>query len=252
MKRILLIFLGLVSAAATPIFGQVIPRSYELQCSFTNGSRLVLKQNYTWDAFAAMLPRDVTTTEYIDHQIRFIDKSGKKSDWLRQSGQFGGEIPKDLTGAQRVCSNVSMINDKFSYGVNYLDEKLLWKEAVNSWPDKFYLSKVSDQQPETVRDHLTTRQLSPSTVKTVVLGKRVIYEQALRDLSPLGERKDGNLTIAAVYQSESLDEGKTWSDPIVTTSAKIFELGKSLDAQSFVGFPYSFNGKRFNEQRPVK
>lgn len=252
MKKALLVILGLSSLVAVPIFGQTIPRSYELQCSFNDDSKLLLKQHYTWNALAAMLPADVTTTEYTNYQVRFINKNGKKSDWLKNSGSFGSGIPNDLIGAQMVCSNVSIIDNRVFYGINYLDEKMQWKESPSTWPSAFYLKIPAAEQPEAVRDQLNNRQLSPSSVESIVFGKRVIYEQSLVDMSPQGKRKDGNLNITAVYQSESSDEGKTWTAPIITTDAKIFELGKSLDAQSFVGLPYSFNGKKFNAQRPLK
>ena len=72
------------------------------------------------------------------------------------------------------------------------------------------------------------------------------------DISPQGKRGDGNLTITAVYQSQSKDGGKTWSNPVITTDVKIFELGKSPYAQTSAGFPYSYNGKRFDAQKPLK
>lgn len=56
-------------------------------------------------------------------------------------------------------------------------------------------------------------------------------------------RADGTHNIMAVYQSISTDAGKTWSEPIVTTHAEIFELGKSMEEQSFVAKPIRINGR---------
>lgn len=46
---------------------------------------------------------------------------------------------------------------------------------------------------------------------------------------------DGNGVVAAVLQTRSSDNGKTWSAPNLTTSARICELGKSPKAQGFYG-----------------
>lgn len=63
---------------------------------------------------------------------------------------------------------------------------------------------------------------------------------------PLLQRDTGgwwNSPFGAVYQSRSADDGKTWSEPVVTTEAVIFELGRTWDEQCFLGVPSGYNGK---------
>lgn len=50
-------------------------------------------------------------------------------------------------------------------------------------------------------------------------------------------------TIDAVLQSQSHDNGETWSMPIVTEKASVFEIGKGWTEQSFRARPVSLNGK---------
>jgi hypothetical protein len=44
--------------------------------------------------------------------------------------------------------------------------------------------------------------------------------------------------------------GKTWSDPIITTDAEIFELGKPILEQSFIARPIKINGKKVEAKFP--
>ena len=70
---------------------------------------------------------------------------------------------------------------------------------------------------------------------------RLIYEQ------PLSKQSGGyyyNKTFDGVYQSFSADNGKTWSDPVITTDALIFQMGKRWIDQCFVARPIEFNGDK--------
>ncbi len=78
------------------------------------------------------------------------------------------------------------------------------------------------------------------------IGDRMLFEQPLFNESlrkVINSVISYDIVFAAVYQSFSTDNGKTWSDPIVTTDAKIFEIGKSWLEQSFIARPISLNGK---------
>jgi len=72
----------------------------------------------------------------------------------------------------------------------------------------------------------------------VPVGDGLVNEQ------PISDRRDQYI-IKAVYQSTSKDGGKTWSAPIITPHAYIFELGRKIEDQSFVGRPLSFEGYPF-------
>jgi hypothetical protein len=51
------------------------------------------------------------------------------------------------------------------------------------------------------------------------------------------------LPVAAVLQAISEDGGKTWSAPMVTEDAQIFDIGKGWIEQRFRARPVSLNGK---------
>lgn len=75
---------------------------------------------------------------------------------------------------------------------------------------------------------------------TLPVDGQMVFEQLLSrvDRGYIYDRK-----IDAVYQSFSSDNGKTWSDPIITTDAKILEIGKAWSRQSYIARPISLNGK---------
>jgi hypothetical protein len=57
-----------------------------------------------------------------------------------------------------------------------------------------------------------------------------------------GEKKDewNPCLIVAAWQSESTDQGKTWSYPVLTTSPKLFVTGKSIFDQPGIAKPGEF------------
>lgn len=263
MKKFLIVLTSIAALVVTPILGQSIPRSYELQCAFNDGSRIAFKQHYSWNALAAMVPADVTSKKYTGYDVRFISKKGKKSDWLEIRNNHNDAFVSvydisDTVAAQRLCSYQSMsLDDEYCYESVCLNKKGQWKEEqvkppAFEWPREFFVTSLIAERPQPIGKELEKRQLAPDAVRVNAVAGVVFYEQSLFDISPQGKRKDGNLTITAVYQSQSKDGGKTWSNPVITTDSKIFELGKSPYAQTSAGYPYSYNGKRFDMQKPLK
>jgi hypothetical protein len=70
-------------------------------------------------------------------------------------------------------------------------------------------------------------------------GEELVSEQPLLERGRAGR----DAPLAAVYQSRSADAGQSWSDPVVTTQALIFEIGKPWRAQCFLAVPLRLNGK---------
>ena len=50
-------------------------------------------------------------------------------------------------------------------------------------------------------------------------------------------KEDWESPIVSVIQTQSTDNGQTWSDPIITKDAKLFEIGKSILDQPAVAKP---------------
>ena len=76
---------------------------------------------------------------------------------------------------------------------------------------------------------------------------RLVYEQPL---SKQTVRPDYKKAFDGVYQSFSTDNGKTWSDPVITTDALIFQMGKRWIDQCFVARPIEFNGEKITPDFP--
>lgn len=101
--------------------------------------------------------------------------------------------------------------------------------------------------PKWVSKHFL--QIDGSTAKSanfvVPVGDILVSEQ------PIGDAKI-NYIIRSVYQSSSRDGGKTWSEPILTPHSYIFEIGRRIENQSFVGRPVSYEGHKFQTPQFTK
>ena len=99
------------------------------------------------------------------------------------------------------------------------------------------LPSYSSDMPKWVSKHF---KIDGSTAKSanfvVPVGDILVSEQ------PIGDAKI-NYIIRSVYQSSSRDGGKTWSEPILTPHSYIFEIGRRIENQSFVGRPVSYEGQ---------
>jgi hypothetical protein len=89
----------------------------------------------------------------------------------------------------------------------------------------------TEQTPE-IRSFMRKESLYAQNRYVIPLGndESLLFEQALtaseNSLAPAR-------TVLYVYQSISNDYGKTWSTPILTKEAKLFEVGRLLTEQSW-------------------
>jgi hypothetical protein len=262
MRKLFIVLTSIAAIVAMPILGQSIPRSYELQCAFDDGSRIAFKQHYTWDVLAAMIPADVTSKKYTGYDVRFISKKGQKSDWLEIRNNHNDAFvnvydTSDVMAAQRLCSYQSMSpDDQYCYESMCVSKKGQWKEAEKHADDKVVsepIRLIKLQNEKAYKDQLEKLNLESGAGVFRKIGSAYFYEDYLVTYQALTQNRTHYLDrdsrpIQAVYQSVSVDGGKTWSAPIITAKARIFELGKSMNQQSFIAKPYTSNGKKFQQQ----
>lgn len=243
--------LAMLAATAPLAWAVTITRHDVLECAVKGGGRFVLRAKYKWEPLAELIPADVRTRDYDDggFRVRYVDVRGRRSAEAPNGIGYRGGLRDSNAGSY--CRDVGFLRNHPVVGHNFLRADGTWFAMDGeSWPKKLILRDSPKEQKEPFRSQLASRILSPYVSIFFPIGQHVVFEKSLVDDNPEHKRKDGNLNITAVFQSFSSDNGKTWSDPVITTDAKIFELGKALDEQSWVGYPSRVNGNRFKAKRP--
>lgn len=221
----------------------LIKREDTLECGLKDGSRFMLSARYLWDPIAELIPADVTTRYGSGHIIEYQPRKGTAYEIAGTLDYFPGMWSPDT----QTCSDAYVAGD-IVYGWGMYFSRATGKPI--SFPDpppslrSFY--DATTAQPISIDMRVLVRQLSPLVTASVAAGSRVIYEFAMIEAKGQcrsAEDFERKCPILAVYQSTSPDKGKTWNQPVVTTKAEIFELGKSLEEQSFVAKPIRINGK---------
>lgn len=134
-------------------------------------------------------------------------------------------------GRHRACAEVGFVHGYPVVNRSFLMTNGKWFD-VTKVPTR--LEPEYSQQPPTLRAELRARSLVPANnfAFVVPIGERLVFEW------PLTRRG----RVEGVFKSESRDMGQTWTDPVISTDAEIYELGKYEEEQSFVGRPLRYNG----------
>lgn len=242
------LFLGVALCANLCAFDQsggfiLVKRQDTLECGLKDGSRFILRARYLWDPIAELIPADVTTRYGSGHIIEYQPRKGPAYEIAGTLDYFPGMWSPDT----QTCSDAYVAGD-IVYGWGMYFSRATGKPI--SLPDppsslrSFY--DATTVKPISLDMRGAIHQLSPLITVSGATGSRVIYELAM--IEAQGQCRstadfEHKCPILAVYQSASADKGKTWSRPVVTTKAEIFELGKSMEEQSFIAKPIRINGK---------
>ena len=205
-----------------------IPRADLLECGLPGEHRFILKAEYTWYPWAHLTrsgnPRR-GGTRFDAYYV--VPNDGSLSDAptsIVHSGSQGGR--------HRACAEVGFVHGYPIVKKSFLMPNGKWFD-LSSLPDKLYVRVPADTS--LIGLELRARDLVPALnfAFVVPIGDRLVFEWPL-------EGKKAH--VDAVFKSESRDGGKTWSDPVISTAAEIYELGKYAREQSFVGRPLRYNG----------
>lgn len=219
----------LLAAAMAPLAAGAFTRTYVSECHLSDGSKFVLRANYDYNPLAGHAAKGPVE----DWGIFYKPKGKFRETRAPQTLPFHGPDNPD-------CTKLGLINGTPVVYFSFLDKNGKWF-SPDRIPDNVQQA-TSDNEPG-VKQLLETHQLGSLYRVAFVapVGADIVYETPLLTLRH--RTPDG--TIVAVMQSMSRDGGKTWSAPEITTKARIYELGKSHLAQSFVGKP----GKREGPDR---
>ncbi|CUI08634.1 hypothetical protein [Massilia antarctica] len=198
--------------------------TYKLECTGPGKEKFLLKKNYEeylWGA--APLRRYPSSTERDRNwQIRFQGR------WFNKI-----EVPGYLKFTAKdtaPCHQMGVIDGVPVVDKSYLKSDGSWFDSA-ALPTQFAPGEFETSDPALHQRILALHaRVSDGHGFLVPRRGRLVYEVAL---SSVADRSpDGN--VVAVVQSTSTDNGKTWTALAVSTDAQIYELGKSIKAQSFV------------------
>ncbi|QAU34678.1 hypothetical protein [Janthinobacterium sp. 17J80-10] len=236
LRAVLLGVLSIISNASA-----AVTRHDVLECGLSDGSKFILRSAYEF----SLVPLP----------LRHASRESNRKDWeptYWRPGKDPIEVPRtvrysskaNLHALKGVCSHFGLVNGHPIIGASYLKDDGTW-----FYREDFPWKKLQ-VEIQSMRNDLTptqSKQLQNAGIKrtsgiSLLAPKntRLVWEQ------PLQRKLEGYeyaVIVDAVYQAFSEDGGKTWSEPIVTTKAELFEIGKPWCEQSFLAKPISINGQ---------
>ena len=244
-KKSILIIPGLFALLLLILLFPSIHRSDVLVCGFPDGSRFILTSDYDWYPTAKLFRSAAEEMNRSWWGIKYKDAKGQRSN-PSAAVNYVGIDEKALRGA---CAKAGGIRNGLTMvGFSYLQSNGEWLSKKDfPWEQMDIPSADKDMRESKFgkagffdAPHLFGLILP-------LRSDRLVLEQ------PLFRSDRGYLydkTFDGVYQSFSSDNGKTWSDPVITTDALIFQMGKRWIDQCFVARPIEFNGQTLKPDFP--
>jgi hypothetical protein len=210
-----------------------VPRRDILECEAPNGHRFTFESRYEWWPLA-IFARHSSSKENQTLKI-FYHKNTSLFLPLKAGAYF--DFSDDNSRFRKICSNVGLSHNHPVVTYQYFQSGVWLRINTQSNPELYFSSTLSEV-PSSIRMQLI--QLSATAelnyAFAVPTQKYLVFEHPATD----------GKSVVAVIKSKSFDGGKTWQDPLVTKDAEIFEIGKSLIDQPFIGRPIRFNGRRIH------
>jgi hypothetical protein len=217
---------SLTYASAAEVY---IPRTkVHFKCVFPDGSYTEYKEREKWFFYATPIPHAQDRAP-LDSVMKYIDTK-------RKTHKYIGTVDPNCIGVGkrdgRVFSRGGFQNLQgnfvhFTIGDN---EKGIIPPDYEKFPKRIPTGTM-DQSPE-IRQFMQSEFLYADIHYVIPLSNpdHLLFEEALTALEHPSVPFN---TVQFVYQSISTDYGKTWSTPIITKEAKLFEIGRLITEQSW-------------------
>jgi hypothetical protein len=204
------------------------------KCGFPDGSYFEFKSRYKWLFYAEMIPHAQTMT-YFDARYKYVDRYSRVQENIGFIGN--GVNPHSACQLAGKIGEVAFSADAFQ------DNKGRWHQFVRTdehgriteikkYPKK--IATTSDNQEVVMREFLKKNYLFANSYSFIfpldASANSLLFEQPLTAFNHPSLPSD---TVLYVYQSTSSDSGKTWTNPVITAKAKLFEIGKETTKQSW-------------------
>jgi hypothetical protein len=224
------------------ICGCTIPREDVLECGLPAGGKFILTAKYDWEPLAQVIPADVSERLKQDpFQVQFQPRDSFRKQ--RVQGLSVTYRPlAELAASRAICQEFGVKNGLAYAGTTYIQSQTSREFVAVALDQKLHLSLVPSENPHHIRSELERLKAYRSATAITSMEGKIVFEQSLIQAGQL---------VVAVFTSESRDGGKTWGDPLITTQARIFEIGKTVADQSFIARPVAINGKKIKAEFPA-
>lgn len=223
------------------VCAETIPREDVLECALPAGGKFILTAKYDWVPLSQVLPHVSERLNQQPFQVYFQPRATDQKQ--RVAGlSVTHQEPTDLTTSQEICQDFGEKNGVRYAGPTYVQSQTSAEFIAVALDGKLHLSMVRSENPPHIRSELYRLKAYRSATAITWTNGKIVFEQSLIQASQI---------VVAVFTSESHDGGKTWADPIITTQAKIFEIGRLVTDQSFIARPVAVNGKKITADFPV-
>lgn len=226
MKKIMnVIILGLFIALLLSI-GTVFAAQDELECVLPNGDKFILINKYDYSFLAKFFSHAAERTNQHGFEAYYESKKVKRlfAKAIHRPRSFRPyEIVSELE-RRKACAayseregyiraggylitinNAAVVNEKPIYPSNILFDEVIKKAKKDNYS---ILTSTSFRKKSLLIVEIT-----------------------------LQHNDDWQSPVVAVIHTKSKNEGQTWSEPIITKDAKLFEIGKSILDQPNVAKP---------------
>ena len=246
-RKTTLVFLAIFAVLLVIPFFPSIHRSDVLICGFPDGSRFILTSDYDWYPTAKLFRSAAEEMNRKGWDIKHENAKFLRSDppsYVHYSGDQPNELRSVCTQAGGVRNGVVMV------GHSFLQQSGEWL-PIKDFPWE-QMRIPDDKEMHESKFGKAGFLVAPYLFALIMPlnDGRLIFEHPLEKSRPTTDRYYYEMRFDGVYQSFSSDNGKTWSDPIITTDALIFQMGKRWIDQCFVARPIEFNGEKITPDFP--
>jgi len=193
--------------------------TFTIDCTVSDGSQFILRAEYSRN----FLP---------GHHGPYTPKGYWDIFYKRKNSLVKRQAPGSIHFSRADCSQVGMLNGTPLVYFSFLDKGGTWFDTDLLPAAVFSAGTPQTQSPE-IKEKLSADRLSIPYMEGFVapVGNLIVFEAPVLT-TKLGDT-DGIVT--AVLQATSADNGNTWTTPDITNAARIYELGRSRKAQTFLG-----------------
>ena len=226
-----------------------IRKKDEIECGLPDGGKFILTAEYDWVPIARFIPHAAERVNKKPWSIAYKKDSESAPSEAPATVTYTGLNPRILRG---VCASVGKKDGIPIAWLSFLQSDGKWFPRGIIPDEKLTLHYYNNMpKKEKVLEKIKIVGARSAIHQFSLImpdGDILIHEQALSK-DDRGFHYDH--VFVGVYQSFSMDGGKTWSEPIVTANARIFEMGKSQVDQCFVARPIKINGTRIDPDFPA-
>jgi hypothetical protein len=213
-----------------------------LECVLPDGDKFLLIATADYSPLAAVvrpIARHPPSARVNQTQFKafFVPKSGKRSESSVGGTQHDMNRLKTEAGRRAICARFSLVNGYYSIDGQVKIRRGDVLEALAHESPYITLSDPGFQEQKKRLDLFLVYEVG----YVVKVGNQFVSESLF--IQEVGNQSGDMLDfpISHVYQQVSIDDGKTWTDPIFTQNSKIAVIGKSVLNQPGLAKPGNFH-----------